>query len=120
MSQEFTQTKLCIANDLPPIPTWRDIWKYQCPLNMRIIIRNGDRFSIKEFDSILKIEVRDPSEQERRIVRKPSRYNSLKKPKGERLRLDNPILLNPRDYIVFMAQDGCNYQITATMVRGIE
>ncbi len=98
---------------------WRDTWKFQCPSHMRLLLQNGDLFSIKAYDSadveylapdgIVKIEVRDPSEQKKILVYGPSLYNSCKEFQRAsytaKLQLDNPVNIGPRDYVVVMTKD---------------
>jgi len=99
--------------------TWRDTWKFQCPSHMRLILKKGDYFSLHaedsadaEYaapDSLVQIEVRDPSEQKKINVYGPANYNSSKEFQDfnsmAQLDLDVPIIIKPRDFIVFMTKD---------------
>ena len=99
--------------------TWRDTWKFQCPSHMRIVLRAGDLFSIMAYDSgdveyvapdaLVKIEVRDPSEQRKVLVYGPSNYVSATEfQRGSymaKLKVDREVNVGPRDYIVFMTKD---------------
>ena len=101
--------------------TWRDTWKFQCPSHMIIMLKDGDHFSIKAYDSadveyaapdcLVKIEVRDPSEQKKILVYGPSNYNSAKEFQRAsykaklKLRKTGQVRVEPRQYIVFMTKD---------------
>lgn len=104
--------------------TWRDTWDWQCPSNMKVILRKGDRFSLYAEDSgdaqydtgwaacaaFVKIEVRDPSGQKKINVYGPAVYKSSIEFANislmAKLNLDAPIVVNPRDRIIFMTKDG--------------
>lgn len=99
--------------------TWRDTWKFQCPSHMEILLQKGDAFSLKAYDSadveyvapdaLVQIEVRDPSEQKKINVYGPANYLSSSEwqdmAKMAKLRLNAPIVVRPRDFIVFMTKD---------------
>ena len=99
--------------------TWRDTWKFQCPSHMRIMLQKGDVFSLHAEDSadveyvapdaLVKVEVRDPSEQRKINVYGPANYISSKEfqniTKKVKLQLEVPIKVEPRDFIVFMTKD---------------
>lgn len=104
--------------------TWRDTWKFRCPQHMSILLKKGDMFSIHAEDSadaeyilpdgtnagaLVKIEVRDPSEQKVQLVYGPSNYASCKEfqqvTKIAKLDIEQPILVKPREWIVFMTKD---------------
>ena len=99
--------------------TWRDTWLFQCPSHMRIVLQKGNLFSLKAYDSadveyvapdaLVKIEVRDPSEQRRILVYGPANYISSKEfqtlSKVAKLRINQPIEVKPRDKIAFMTKD---------------
>ena len=63
---------------------WRDTWKFRCPQHMSIVLKPGQRFSAKLYDSadaeyvapdaLVKVEVRDPSEQQAIIDYGPDNY----------------------------------------------
>ena len=99
--------------------TFRDTWDFLCPSNMKIMLQDGDQFSIKAFDSgdveyvapdaLVKIEVRDPAGQKKINVYGPSNYKSATEfqdiKKMAKLRLEQPIEVKPRDHIVIMTLD---------------
>lgn len=103
---------------------WCDTWKWRCPQHMSILLKKGDMFSIYAADTadaefilpdgtnagaLVKIEVRDPSEQKIQLVYGPSNYASCKEfqqiSKIAKLNIDQPILVRPREWIVFMTKD---------------
>ena len=98
---------------------WRDTWKFQCPSHMRVILRKGNKFSLHAEDSadaeyaapdaLVKIEVRDPSEQKKINIYGPANYLSSKEfqdvKKMAKLRLDVEVNVKPRDFIVMMTND---------------
>lgn len=99
--------------------TWRDTWKFRCPQHLRILLKPGDLFSAKLYDSadveyvapdaLVKIEVRDPSETKAIIVYGPDNYTrsgdfqDIKK--RRKLQIEEPILVKPRDWIVVATKD---------------
>ena len=99
--------------------TWRDTWKFQCPSHMKIMLQKGDHFSLKAYDSadveyvapdaLVQIEVRDPSGQRKILIYGPANYLSSKEfqqySKMAKLKIDQPVEVKPRDYIVFMTKD---------------
>ena len=99
--------------------TWRDTWKFRCPQHMSLLLRPGDRFSIylsdsgdSEYaapDALVKIEVRNPSEERVEIVLGPDNYISCTEfqqdSKKARLRIEHEILVKSRDWIVVMTKD---------------
>jgi len=95
---------------------WFDIWRYKVPANVEILLGKGDMFSgYLEDDTgheisdtcLVKIEVRDPSQQDRRLIYGPNTYeNSREFPETyniARLDLDPLIILRERDYLVISA-----------------
>ena len=99
--------------------TERDTWKFQCPSHMRLILKPGDRFSLHAEDSgdveyvapdaLVRIEVRDPSEQRKINVYGPANYISSSEfqdiNKMAKLQIDQPIEVKRRDFIVVMTTD---------------
>ena len=99
--------------------TWRDTWKFRCPQHMKIVLQPGDLFSAYVEDSgdaeiaappaLVKIEVRDPSEQRVELVYGPDNYlssnNFQQYSYRRKLRLEHPIVVNPRDWIVVATKD---------------
>lgn len=99
--------------------TWRDTWLFTCPSHMQVILRKGDKFSLKAYDSgdveyvapdaEVKIEVRDASEQKKILVYGPANYLSSDEFQDSKkvalLRIDQEIRVKPRDKIVFMTKD---------------
>ena len=98
---------------------WRDTWKFRCPQHMEIVIRNGDLFSLKAYDSgdseyaapdaIVKIEVRDPSEERTLLIYGPANYTASDEFQDVKstaeIRLKQEVRVRPREYIVFMTKD---------------
>jgi len=100
--------------------TWSDIWKYQVPLGVTHILRSEHTFSayIKDTggsegaapDCQIKVEVRDPSEQDKRPVFGPAMYNRVTefqdRDKMAYLKVPSEgIVVKPRDWIVVMTYD---------------
>jgi hypothetical protein len=60
-------------------------------------------------DALVQIEVRDPSGQKKILIYGPANYLSSKEfqqySKMAKLKLEQPVQVNPRDYIVFMTLD---------------
>ncbi len=107
-----------------------DTWKYRVPQHLQILIKPGDIFSVKVYDSgdaeyvwpdaLIQLEVRDPSEQTKELLYGPDNYNSLnqfqQKSKRRKLTIEKPILLKPRSWIVFMTKDSTGID-TASMAN---
>lgn len=104
--------------------TWRDTWKYRVPQHTHIILQKGDRFSLYAEDSadaeyiapdgtnagaLVRIEARDPSEQNVTNIYGPANYVSSTEfqqvSKMAKLDLDEPVDVGPRSWIVFMTKD---------------
>ncbi len=98
---------------------WCDTWSFQCPENMGILLKPGDYFSMKMYDTgdaemaapdaQVKLEVRDPSGQVVGVVFPPENYLSVKEfqqySKMAQLWIEQPILVTPRSKIVVMTKD---------------
>ncbi len=118
---KITESDPNITADATFGTTWRDTWTFKCPPHMKILLRNGDKFSCKVYDSAdveyvapdaqVRIEVRDPSGN--RILRvfgennyvSCSEFQQLSKKAKLRLKTSSPILVNARDKIVIMTKD---------------
>ena len=99
--------------------TWRDTWKFRCPAGMRILLRKGDTLSVYVLDSgdaeiaapdaLVKVEVRDPSEQNIVLAYGPDNYLSATEfqnaAKKRKFQLDEPIVVKPREWIVVATKD---------------
>ena len=99
--------------------TWRDTWKFRCPQHMVLILKPEDIFSayiedsgdaeIAAPDALVKVEVRDPSEQRIELVFGPDNYisssNFQEMSNRRKLRIEHKIIVNPRDWIVIATKD---------------
>jgi len=109
--------------------TWRDTWSFRCPQHMSILLKKGDCFSAKVYDSgdteyvapdaLVKIEVRDPSGQKVELIYGPENYLSVKEfqqlSHKAKLNLEHPVMVKPRDFIVVMTKDSTGMD-TASML----
>lgn len=98
---------------------WRDTWKFRCPQHMQIVLQPGDLFSAyindsadAEFaapDALVKIEIRDPSEESIQLIYGPNNYlanNNFQDIKQLRpLQIEHPVVVKPRDWIVVATKD---------------
>lgn len=99
---------------------WGDIWKYQVPQGSGIILQAGDQFSlflgddsspteVGRYDCYVKIEVRDPSEQDIELIFGPALYNRVREFQDRnnilKLGLSKPIKVYPRQWIAIAAKD---------------
>ena len=99
--------------------TWSDIWKYQVPQGVTHVLRTEHTFSayiedgsaeITAPDAQVKIEVRDPSEQDKRPVYGPAMYSrSIEFQDRDKMAhlniLPGGLAVKPRDWIVVMVND---------------
>lgn len=99
--------------------TWRDTWKYRVPQHLQVLIKPGDIFSVKLYDSgdveyvkpdaLVQLEVRDPSEQTKELLYGPGNYAALtsfqQRSYRRKLTIEKPILIKPRSWIVVMTYD---------------
>lgn len=100
--------------------TWSDIWKYQVPQGVTHLLKSEHTFSayvedasteIAAPDAEIKIEVRDPSEQDKRPVYGPAMYVMSTEFQDRDLmaHLNCPaggIQVTDRSWIVIMVKDG--------------
>ena len=115
--------------------TWRDTWKFRCPQHMKVVLQPGDLFSahIQEAsaggevaapDALVKIEVRDPSEQRIELAYGPDNYlssnNFQQYSYRRKLRLEHPIVVNPRDWIVVATKDNVGLDSTSIAISYFE
>lgn len=98
---------------------WTDIWKYQLPQKQGIVLRASDVISMYLEDTApaevggdtcyVKIEVRDASEQDKRLVFGPALYARVKEFQDRnlmaRLPLGTPLKVYERQWIVVSAKD---------------
>lgn len=98
---------------------WSDIWKYQVPIGVTHVLKQGHTFSAYiEDDSPaesgsstcrVQIEVRDSAEQDRLIVFGPSLYVKVKEfqdtNKIAQLFVADPVVVPERYWIVIMVND---------------
>lgn len=99
--------------------SWRDTWSFRCPQHMSVLLKKGDPFAIKAYDSgdveyvapdaLVKIEARDPSGQKVELIYGPENYLSATEfqqgSKKAKLNLEHPVLIKPRDFLVVMTLD---------------
>ena len=99
--------------------TWTDIWKYQVPQKQGIVLQAKDVISMYLEDTApaevgadtcyVQIEVRDASEQDKRIVFGPALYARLKEFQDRnlmaRLPLGAPVKVYERQWVVIMVKD---------------
>lgn len=98
--------------------TWSDIYKYQVPQGVGIILQTGDQFSayIKDasaevglYDCWVKIEVRDAAELDKQVVFGPSLYKKIREFQDRdtiaHLELSEPVKAYPRQWIVIVGKD---------------
>lgn len=99
---------------------WGDIWKYQVPQGTGIILQAGDQFSLRidddasgtevgQTDCYVKIEVRDPGEQDNLLVYGITMYKRCREFENRntiaRLALAKPVKVYPRQWIAIAAKD---------------
>ena len=109
-----------ITDGASPLTTgvWGDIWKYQVPQGTGIILQAGDQFSLYAADAgaecgttdcFIKVEVRDPSEQDKTLILGPAIYVKLREFQNRntisKLQLGKPIKVYPRQWIAISAKD---------------
>jgi len=106
--------------------TWSDIWKFRVPQNVGIVVSPGDLFSAYVSDAaaevgtdgscLVRIEVRDASEQHRETVMGDVNYSKIREfqDKDKMFRFNPPKAFKvvARQWIVFMAKD--NAVVTAS------
>lgn len=99
---------------------WGDVWKYQVPQGTGIILQAGDQFSLRlnddatptecgRYDCYVKLVVRDPSEQDEKLILGPCLYNKLREFQDRntvaKLQLAGPVKVYPRQWIAIAAKD---------------
>lgn len=99
---------------------WGDVWKYQVPQGTGIILQAGDEFSlflsddavpteVGRYDCYVKIEVRDPAEQDNVLAFGPALYNRVRelqdRNKIAKLAIAQPIKIYPRQWLAIVAKD---------------
>uniref|UniRef100_A0A6M3JS21 Uncharacterized protein n=1 Tax=viral metagenome TaxID=1070528 RepID=A0A6M3JS21_9ZZZZ len=99
--------------------TWRDTWSWQCPDHLKVLLQPGDEFSLKAYDSsdveyvapdaLVEVLVRSAGGEVYERIYGPANYTSSADfqdhKKIRKLQLDHPILVKPRDKIVFRTYD---------------
>lgn len=100
--------------------TWTDLWKYRVPQGTEIHLQAGDFLSayledtvpleVGNDDCYVKLEVRDPSEQDVKLAFGPCVYQRIKEFQDRntkaRLTLPAPMKVTSRQWIVLVAKDG--------------
>ena len=100
--------------------TWSDIWKWQCPQGVSLLMQSKDTISayiedasaeIAAPDAQVKVEIRDPSEQDKRPIYGPAMYlRSAEFSDSEtKAHLNIPaggLVVKPRDWVVVVVNDG--------------
>lgn len=118
-SYRITQNDPNITKDTVFGTTWRDTFSLQIPQGMCVALKKGDPLSMKVYDSadveyvapdaLVKVEARDGSGRNVRNIFGPANYTRVVEfqdaKKRARLDLDNPIILVPNDFLVFMTLD---------------
>ena len=115
----LTQMDPDVTQDTVFGTTWRDTWDWRCPSKKTVVLKKGDRFSCKAYDSadveyvapdaLVRIEVRDPSGD--KVTRVYGSANYIKSrerqdnKKRAKLDLEQPCIVRPRDHIVVMTKD---------------
>lgn len=108
-----------ITDGASPLTTgvWGDVWKYQVPQGTGIILQAGDQFSlylddgaeVGQTDCWVKVEVRDPSEQDKTLIFGPTLYKRAREFQDRntiaKLQLAKPIKVYPRQWIAVVAKD---------------
>ena len=102
---------------------WSDIWKYQVPQGTGIILQTGDQFSaylhdgtaeVGDYDCFVKVEVRDPSEQDKDLILGPSLYQGVKefqdRNRIKRIAVAKPVKVYPRQWITITVKDNAAVQ----------
>ena len=97
---------------------WSDLWKYQVPEGTGIILETGNTFAcyledaaaeIGDDTGYVKIEHRDPSGQDKVNVFGAAIYLRVKDFQSQykiaKLRLDKPVMVYPKQWLVVMAYD---------------
>lgn len=98
---------------------WGDIWKYQVPQGTGIILQAGDQLSVYladdsttevgRYDCYVKLVVRDPSEQDEKLIFGPALYNRIREFQDRntmaRIGPPQPIKVYPRQWIAIVAKD---------------
>ena len=98
---------------------WRDTWVFQCPDHMQLLIQAGDEFSLKAYDSAdveyvapdarVEVLVRSAGGEVYERIYGPDNYICSKEFQDHKLtaklNLDHPVLVKPRDKIVFRTSD---------------
>lgn len=97
---------------------WSDVWKYQVPRGTELLLSNGDTFATYLEDASaqvgdrtcrIKIEVRDPAENEAHLIYGPYHYVRSKEFQDEdliaRLQLLEPVKVPSRYWLVISVRD---------------
>lgn len=99
---------------------WGDIWRYQVPQGTGIVLQAGDTFSLRidddaigtevgTTDCYVKIEVRDPGQNDNILIWGPNLYLKCRefedRNKIARLQLAKPVKVYPRQWIAIAAKD---------------
>jgi hypothetical protein len=97
--------------------TWSDLYKYQVPVGVGHVLQAGHTFSIYLMNTsstvnaatdLVKIEVRDSSEQDKRTVYGPAIYQRVQefqdRNKIARLNVSAPVPVLERQWIVVMVK----------------
>ena len=97
---------------------WSDIWKFQVPVGQSLVLRAEHKVSMYIEDGSaevgngtcqLRIEIRDSSEQDRRVVFGPVQYINVKEFQDRRLiahiNVVQPVPIKERMWIVIVVND---------------
>jgi len=98
--------------------TWSDIFKYQCPQGVTILLKPSDTFSayidatgeIAAPNAEIKVEKRSASEQDKLTILGPAMYLRVTEFQDEDLKAhisvpSEGLLVGPREFIVVMVKD---------------
>lgn len=97
--------------------TWSDIWKFQVPQGTGLILQAGDLLSayisdgaeVGQYNCYLKVEVRDPSENDVELVYGPGLYKKVREFQDRntmaRLAVAGPVKVYPRQWVVIAVYD---------------
>ena len=115
----LTQDDANVALGTDTIPNqWGDVFRYRVPQGTNIVLQNGDQFSLylgtapnveaPLYATFVKLEVRDPAEQDTRKVFGDTLYLRVRefedRNKIARLTIPEPVRVLPRQWIVIVAK----------------
>ena len=98
--------------------TWSDIFKWQCPQGVTLLLKPSDTFSayidatgeIAAPNAEIKVEKRSASEQDKRTILGPAMYTRVTEFQDEDLKAhinvpSEGLLVEPREWLVVMVKD---------------